>query len=144
MKNLLYILLACTFFACSDSESEKKFDINVFPQKWKLVEMSGNIPNSTTTGADMGWQETYVLNADGTFLKSRVRDGVTTEASGTYTLQTLSANENHLVLTYPTYSELIGSCTSRSGESLWMQTSTSMISSWAQCDGPGLKYERAD
>jgi hypothetical protein len=35
------------------------------------TQMTGMTANSQTTGSDMEWQEFYLLNANGTFKKSR-------------------------------------------------------------------------
>ena len=84
------------------------------------------------------------VNSDGTFIKSRVRNSVSTEASGTFSFETVSG-EKILTLTYKTSNSMIGSCTSQSlTESLWtkINNTNKMISRWAECDGPGLEYER--
>jgi len=105
--------------------------------------MTGSIPNSETIGSEMEWQETYQLNTDGTFQKSRDRDGVITEISGTYNLIN-NSNENLLELNFNSKSEIIGSCTSSTKEIMSLQSETIFLSSWNACDGPGLKYEKAD
>lgn len=147
MKKLFYILLACTAFACSDRSVVEKTDIdidfNVFPKKWVLVQMSGNMSNSTTTGTNMAWQEYYVFNEDNTFVKVRTQTGKETQAAGTYSVLTVN-EENQLVLTYTTESDLIGSCTGSLSESLWLKSPGKMSSNWLQCDGPGLDYERVE
>jgi hypothetical protein len=94
----------------------------------------------------MAWQEFYLLNSDGTFIKSRVLNGVTTEASGTFSFKTVS-DEKYLTLTYKTSNSIIGSCTPQSlKEELWTKITTTnrMMSAWAACDGPGLEYERTE
>ena len=106
--------------------------------------MSGQTADSERKGTDMAWQEFYLLNSDGTFIKSRVRNSVSTEASGTFSFETVSG-EKFLTLTYKTSNSMIGSCTSQSlTESLWtkINNTNKMISRWAECDGPGLEYER--
>jgi hypothetical protein len=139
MKNLTLIgLLICTLYAC-------KKDNEQYPQKWQLISMSGQIPNSETVGTEMSWQEYYLLKANGTFIKSRKQDGVTTEASGTYSFKTsVSSNEKYLILTYGTFSSIIGSCTSDLTELMLVKSNTDMISSWMACDGPGLEYKREE
>ena len=86
MKQLiLFVMLAFCITSCSKSEDNlntlKEYE---FPQKWVLVQMSGDIPNSVTTGDQMSWQEYYLLKQDGTFIKSRTKDGVTFIKNGTY------------------------------------------------------------
>ena len=110
---------------------------------WKLIQMTGNIPNSETTGAEMEWQETYQLHTNGTFQKSRVQNGAVTEASGTYNL-THNFNEQVLELDFNGESEIIGSCVSNTKETMIFQSETIFFSSWNACDGPGLKYEKIE
>ncbi|MBA4146290.1 MAG: hypothetical protein DI538_26435 [Azospira oryzae] len=147
MRNLFYVVLACAVLACSDDAPEEKTDIDidfaVFPQKWVLVQMTGNVPHSTTTGVEMNWQENYRFNKDLTFLKVRTRDGITTQASGSYTKVAIGG-ENHLVLTYSVASDLIGNCNSTLTEDLWLKSPGKMSSTWLVCDGPGLDYERVE
>ncbi|WP_242922010.1 hypothetical protein [Pontibacter liquoris] len=139
MKQLLLgALLLCILFSC---KKEDGFDFAQYPQKWQLVKMAGQIPNSETTGANMAWQEFYLLRADGTFKKSRERNGQVTEASGTYTIVTL-ADSKYLKLTYESDNSLIGSCTQEPTEELAFRPDNKLISSWQACDGPGLEYSR--
>lgn len=145
MKNVALVSLFVLFLFSCVTDNEVVFLENQFPQKWQLTEMTGQTPNSETTGAQMSWQEYYLLKADGTFTKAQIRNGVTTEASGTYSFETsFTSNEKYLILTYKTSNSIIGSCTSDLNELLWVKSNTDMISSWMACDGPGLKYERVE
>ena len=70
MKKLkILFLLLITLFSCSsdDDSSSESTD-----EKWILTQMSGSIPNSETTGAEMAWQETYLLKIDGMTCQSSV------------------------------------------------------------------------
>ena len=137
MKNLLLFLIGLwTISSCS-----KDFDPDKFPQQWQLTSMSGQIPNSTTSGSDMEWQESYLLNPGGTFSKSRTRNGVLTEASGTFEFKD-QTDGKYLELSYKSTSDIIGSCTSGLKETLWVRSDIKMSGTWSYCDGPGLEYER--
>jgi hypothetical protein len=139
-KQILFLMIIGILFSCS------KNDINLENQiigNWKLIQMNGNIPNSETTGIEMDWQETYLFNTDGTFQKSRNRDGVITEISGTYQLIN-NSTESLLELNFNSESEIIGSCTSNTKETMNIQSETIFLSSWNACDGPGLRYEKID
>lgn len=97
--------------------------------------------NSVTTGKDMSWQEYYVFNADGTFLKSRETNGQTKEGSGTYSYTT-STNEKYISLTYKLGTDLIASCyTAQKQEQLIIVSTNKLVGTWNECDGPGLEYE---
>jgi hypothetical protein len=91
----------------------------------------------------MEWQETYRINADGTFQKSRDRDGIITEVSGTYNLIN-NSNEPLLELSFNSESTIVGSCISNTKETMSLKSETIFLSSWNACDGPGLKYEKTD
>jgi hypothetical protein len=140
MKNkILFLMIIGVLFSCNNNDDNDTE--NELVGNWKLIQMTGSIPNSETSGAEMDWQETYVLNANGTFLKSRDRDGVTTEVSGTYNFIN-NSNEPLIELNFDTESEIIGSCTSNMKETMNLQSETIFLSFWEACDGPGLKYEK--
>lgn len=130
--------MVCTFLSCTKDD---EFDFEKYPQKWQLIKMSGQMPDSETTGNNMEWQEFYLLNSKGTFIKSRERDGVLTEEPGNFSFEDLSDGK-FLVLTYETNNSIIGNCTSDLKEVLWVKSDTRMIGTWAECDGPGLEYQR--
>lgn len=137
MKNLLFIsLLLFTLISCSKDE----FSAGQYPHKWKLIKMTGQIANSETAGANMEWQETYLLNADGTFTKSRERNGISTEGSGKFNYKNFSDGK-YLVLKYKTDNAIIGSCGASDEEVLSIRADQ-LIGTWSACDGPGLTYER--
>lgn len=105
--------------------------------------MSGNMPDSETSGDRMAWQESYVLNEDLSFRKVREQSGETKEASGTYAFVNLSDGQ-YLELTYNAESELIGNCTGDAKELLRLEDENRLTGTWQACDGPGLVYERVN
>jgi len=135
--NILFVLLIVLFSCSNDDDSSLKNHQG----KWELTQMRGSFTNSETTGSEMEWQEFYLLNANGTFEKSRKRNGIVTEVSGTYSLFN-SSNENLLEFTYDNESEIIGTCYSNLREEMHFQSENILFSNWEQCDGPGLKYEK--
>lgn len=140
-KHILFLLMIG--FLCSCNKSD---DFNMETEvigNWKLIQITGSFPNSLTTGTEMDWQETYRLFIDGTFQKSRNRNGIIIEVSGTYNLIT-NPNETLLELNFNIESEIVGSCISTTKETMRLQSKTIFLSSWNACDGPGLKYEKTD
>ncbi len=133
---IMFVLLL-VFNSCTNNSEEST--INDFEGKWILGKMTGGTANSETTGAEMEWQEFYVLNKNGTFIKSRNRDGVITEISGTYSISNL-ADGDFLHLIYRSENDIIGSCLSNTEENLRLKSKYTMASMWLQCDGPGLEY----
>lgn len=142
MKYLLIIVFfTCALFSC---KKKTEFNIEKFPQKWQLVLMSGQIANSETKGSNMAWQESYALNADGTFIKSRERNGSVSKASGKFSIKD-SPDGKYLLLTYSTSNDLIGSCSSiEKTETLTVNSDIRLLSTWSACDGPGLEYKRTE
>jgi len=114
-----------------------------YPQKWKLVKMTGSMIPSETTGEDMAWQESYELYTDHTFLKSSTRNGQLIEVKGTYTLEN-TKDRKRIVLTYPSENDIIGNCTSEPEEHLYFISNNKLANDWSMCDGPGLEYKRVE
>jgi hypothetical protein len=137
MKNVLFLFVSVWIL----NSCTKEFDPDKFPQTWQLTSMFGQTPNSSTSGSDMEWQESYLLNSDGTFTKSRERNGVIIEASGTFVFKDLTDGK-FLELSFDSNSAIIGSCTPGLKETLWVKSEKKMSGTWSYCDGPGLEYER--
>jgi hypothetical protein len=141
MKKIIVLLFFVTaLFSCS-SDDESPF--KDYKGKWILTQMTGMTANSKTTGSEMQWQEFYVLDANGTFTKSREKDGFVIEITGTYS-QINSSTGTVLLFTYSINSDIIGSCSSELKEELNFLSENVLLSTWQQCDGPGLKYEKED
>jgi len=138
-KRILFLITIAVIFSCNKSDDINK-ETELFGN-WKLIRMTGNIPNSETTGSEMDWQETYLFKTDGTFQKSRDRNGVITEISGTFSLIN-STNERFLELIFNNESGIIGSCNSDLKEEMLFTSENTLSSTWQNCDGPGLEYEK--
>lgn len=140
MKNILTVLFA-VFISVSCSKEE--FNADDFPQKWVLEKTTGQISNSEQFGEDMEWQEYYLLNSDGTFLKHRERDGVSYNAYGHFIFIEMT-DGRLLELTYDSDYEIIGSCNGNQTEGLWLKSNKKLVGTWLACDGPGLEYKRVE
>ena len=131
-------VLFCVLISCS-SDNER----SEYPQKWILTKITGQLADSEVSGQEMEWQEYYYLNANGTFKKTRERDGKGFEAKGSY--EYIDENgERFLKLKFQDDSEIIGSCYGDQTEYLWIVSDTKMQGTWLACDGPGLEYERIE
>ena len=137
MQKVLLFLVLIALTSCS-----KEFELDQFPQEWKLISMTADqiTPTIIATGSEMEWQETYTLNSDGTFTKSRNRDGIITDASGTFVFKEI-ANEKYFELSFVTGISILTSCTPGK-EMLWVKSQTKLLGTWSNCDGIGLEYER--
>ncbi len=151
MQTLVRVLIIGLLVSCSeDPDSLKesctgKIDLETqqFPQVWKLVKISGGMLNTETTGANMYWQETIQLNADGTFIKHREENNHASEASGTYSFALAGDQESiELTLTYSSARNLVVSCYGQLTEKYILQTKCKLVGTWTHCDGYGLYYEK--
>lgn len=149
MQTLVRVLIIGLLVSCSDDSLKEsctgKIDLETqqFPQLWKLTKISGGMINTETTGANMYWQETIQLNADGTFIKHREENNHASEASGTYSFALAGDQESiELTLTYSSASTLVVTCYGQLTEKYILQTKCKLIGTWAHCDGDGLHYEK--
>lgn len=141
-KGMLLFMIIGILFSCTKND-DGITETELFGN-WKLIQMAGSIPNSGTTGSEMEWQETYILKSDGTFQKSRERNGVLMEVYGTYSVFN-TAKGQFLELFYTSENEIIGSCYSKNlKEVMSIQSENTFSSTWEACDGPGLLYKKAD
>jgi hypothetical protein len=143
MIRLTIIVIFLSVFSSCTKNTDERTTTADYHGKWTLVKMSGSMFNSVTTGTAMDWQEFYLFKNDGTFTKSRTRNAVKITVSGTYSVQN-NSDRLYLELTYPKDSELIGSCYENRKEELYFPDSTTLSSTWRNCDGPGLDYEKVD
>jgi len=150
MKKIIFLLLLLTtIYSCSKETDDIVTNLE-YTGKWELVKMTGSFIGSETTGSDMEWQETYDINEDETFTKTRVRGDSTKVASGTYTFteEGLMGNSEsdilHIEFLYNTNNELIGTCYSDSTtEYLYFTSNNNLKSTYEACDGPGLEYMKS-
>ena len=130
--------------ACNSQEEADEnlaFDIST-NQQWKLTKTTGGLSGSEAVGDEMEWQETYFFNTDLSFAKTRVSDGDSLTATGTFEIGE-NGNELLLQLRYPEETSIAGSWFGRETEVLVVRNQQkSLESTWQACDGPGLFYER--
>jgi hypothetical protein len=145
MKRLTFIIAFLTIFSSCTKDTEETRAVTTadYLEKWTLVKMSGSIPNSESTGTAMEWQEYYLLNNDGTFTKSRIRNKIETKVTGTYTTIHYQYGK-YLELTYLNDNEIIGNCFGDLKEHLYFKANNNLSSDWSACDGPGLEYQKVD
>ncbi len=139
IKLIVFSIAGLVLLSCNE---EEKFNKEQYPQKWQLVKTIGNVPNSETIGEDMEWQEFYVFNTDGTFTKSRDRKGILNTASGNFEFSNVPPDGDFFELTFNTGNNIIGGCYAKPCETLWQQSPSKLVSTWLNCDGPGLEYTR--
>ena len=142
MKNLAIIVIFLSLFSsCSKDNEETPITTPDYLGKWTLIKMTGTMPNSKTIGEAMDWYEFYMFSNNGTFTKIRIQNKTQTTASGTYTTKKIEDVE-HLELTYSAESDIIGSCYGNLKEQLYFSNNNTLSSTWKNCDGPGLDYQK--
>lgn len=135
----LLILFILLLSACNSNSEGEEIPLKNGIEKWELVRMTGSFINSETVGEAKEWQEYYLFNPNGTFFKSRKRDGVITQAMGTYEVMEEGDNR-YYGLTYETGKSLIASCSGNDKEILFYDRGV-LNATWNACDGPGLEYK---
>ncbi|CAL65590.1 hypothetical protein [Christiangramia forsetii] len=145
MKVYLFLIISLFLISCSDDSiplETEDLSISNYPPKWNLFKMTGMLAGSEATGEDMQWQEYYIFRSDNTFIKTRVQDGETLIAKGTYETREIDDIQNYL-LQHNTESSIIGNCTGNLEENLYISDDGKiLLSSWWACDGPGLFYSQ--
>lgn len=150
MRSLLFFTLvilslsSCRSDKEPETDSEVPFTADVYPQRWEMVEMTGMMPNSRTTGEDMEYEESYFFKRDNTFVKTRKESGVTTEATGTFQRIVGDDGKEYYQLDYDADSDLIESCIGPRQENLAVDTGRTLRGTAQACDYPGKTYERRE
>ena len=143
MKVFLTLIVSILVFTSCNKDDDEITDSN-FIGEWDLVRTTGQFEGSERKGAEMEWQESYTLRADGTFTKERVRDNETSVAEGTYMVHhegDWQPGIAHISMVYEFENNIIATCYSdKLQEELYFETDELMISTWKQCDGLGLEY----
>lgn len=136
---LLFILIS-TLVSCSNDEALATGDVDYYG-KWELTKMSSAFTPAISFSDGLEWEESYDFNIDGTFTKTRLRDNKSITVSGTYSITT-TQKEIQFELVYEKDNDIIGSCSSDPKEVLYINSSKKMYSTWQNCDGPELVYEK--
>lgn len=141
MKKIIAIVIFCISLHSCIKEQEVNGSKENFNGKWTLSRMSSSRPNTETTGEAMVWQESYTFSKDSTFTKTRVENAKSTTVSGTFSFKKETDGE-YLILTHAKKTELIGSCMGNLQEILYFSDKNTLSSTWKNCDGPGLEYNK--
>ena len=140
MKKIISILFIVSLLvSCSNNDETET--ITNFMEYYQLVKMTGSFNGSETTGSEMEWQETYILNSKvSTFIKTRFVNNVTFEARGTYSYKTIE-DQRYIEFNFNEDSDIISNCTGDLKEALLvLDNGEKLVAIWGACDGPGLDY----
>lgn len=139
---MFLVLAATVFVSCSGNDVDTPNpEPQMMDQTWTLVRMAGSFEGSTQEGSAMEWQEEYRFFVDGHFNKLRMRQGDTLRAMGTFEAVEYDNDvQDYLELSFSQGTPLAGSCFGNDKELLRYLNDTTLISTWQECDGPGLEY----
>lgn len=155
MKDLILLFITVfTFSSCSNDTNEITTQDLIFFEtediygEWELVKETSAfiLPIVVRTGGDMQWQETYIFNSNGTFVKTSLRNGAVLDASGTFEFSESDFNSDEksnrlsIITTFLTGKEIASACSER--ELLRFDNNRMINSSYNACDGPSLEYEK--
>lgn len=84
MKKLI-ILFCLTSIVLASCHKDAAFKINSYPQKWQLTQINSRI--GTFKDDNLTFQETYVLNSDSTFTKTRLTGNTSQTATGSFSVK---------------------------------------------------------
>jgi len=148
MKNLILLFAAIASFYSCTKETDDMAEILEYTGKWELIKMTGSLEGSEYTGLDMEWQESYMINENRTFTKTRIQGDEIITISGTYSIndeesfdESESEVKNYIRMFYDTKSSIISSCGFESEtEFLYFISNKNLVNTWNSCDGPGLEY----
>ncbi|MBE8724605.1 hypothetical protein [Flavobacterium hungaricum] len=141
MKRIVSLfILFLTLVSCSSDEAIATGDVDFFGN-WNLTKMSSAFTPAISFSDGLEWEESYDFNENGTFTKTRLRDNKSITVSGTYKVTT-TQNEVQFELTYEKDNDIIGTCSKDSKEILYINSSRKLYSTWQNCDGPELVYEK--
>ena len=133
-----YTLMLLSLSACIDDVENVE---EQFPQQWQLIRMSGTYNEGWKTGAELDYQEFYLLNPDSTFLKSRLQDGLRISAYGTFSIRDID-DDTYFVFSYSEENEITGLCGSSLTEEALILNGSYITESAPACESPILTYFR--
>ncbi|SHH49118.1 hypothetical protein [Flavobacterium defluvii] len=141
MKKITAVfILMFSILSCSNDDSDSR-NYSAYYGKWKLTSITGSFIQAIYIVGEPQYQEFYDFKRDNTFVKTRTQNGVTTTASGTFSIVEIQ-KKPHFQLTYASTSTIIGSCTGNLSEELFINDAGDLTSTWRNCDGPDLVYEK--
>jgi len=153
MRKFLFmgLLFLLGFSSCNQDDKEPEFAINGY---WNLVQMLPAWQNADSEEMQIDFEEKYIFNHDGTFIKFSTKPKgmglklqVPTQALGTYTFEPFQGiNESVLYvleLKFDTNFILAANCGDGAKETLYVKNDRKLINnSWSACDGPSYVYTK--
>ncbi|PRY85267.1 hypothetical protein [Mongoliibacter ruber] len=152
MKKLssLILLLALGFASCNQDDKEPEFNVLGY---WTLIEIRNSWPVDEVP-VDIDFEEKYIFNDDGTFIKfsNKVKGmgellEIPKQAFGKYQkLEETHPNPEIIhtfELTFETNQMMAANCGEGDMEFITITRDNKLINmTWAACDGPGYVYSK--
>ncbi|QCK16831.1 hypothetical protein [Mangrovivirga cuniculi] len=136
-RNILLLSMFIVFSGCVKEEIIYECEAPI-EGKWMLTKVFIGWSETELTGEDIGYEEYYIFNSDGSFSKTNISEEGSKSVNGIYS-EIETTDGNQLKLEYPEDHELIENCTGDPIEVLTILTNELKGGS-APCDGPDLYY----
>ncbi|MFD2033462.1 hypothetical protein ACFSKL_01610 [Belliella marina] len=144
-----YLILLCFILVgCNRDDKEPHFNVLGY---WNISSINTGWTNEVLVGEKIEFQERYIFNDDGTFIKFSTRNQSTGErlnepaqALGVYESVSLKDSDNvfELTLTFETNMGMAANC-GGNVETLVLTKENKLINnSWTPCDGPSFVYQK--
>lgn len=139
------------FYACNQEEKKPEFSIQGY---WNLVEITPDLALTDFLMEDPGFQEKYIFNHDGTFIKFSTKikgvgdaPDMPSQALGQFQISPASGfDENILfdiVLIFETNKKMAANCDDVAIEHLFITKDYKLINDYrSSCDGQGFVYSK--
>jgi hypothetical protein len=153
MKRTLFLFLGSVIILFSCNQDDKNPEFNILGY-WNLVEITPSFSLSDLGGNELDFEEKYIFNNDGTFIKfSTKMKGVgevleiPAQALGQFQINPSASSQENVIyeieLVFETNQEMAANCGEGNSEFLFVTKEYKLINNtWSSCDGPGFIYTK--
>ncbi|HET7360353.1 MAG TPA: hypothetical protein VFI78_00300 [Salinimicrobium sp.] len=152
MRNstIIFVLIALIYSCTTDpiESTEKDLTGISVTGKWKVIKATHSMSCEEKPDTILPFQESYLLNGDGTFVKTRIENEDTLTVSGTYAFvegtQAYKSADYYIKLKHPSESTIIVNCENSLNEYLFFTEDQNLKNNANACDRMYLEYQKAD
>ncbi|WP_291778816.1 hypothetical protein [Cecembia sp.] len=145
-------LVFIAFTSCNQDDKEPEFSVAGY---WNLIQIVPSWPVPDYDGKVIDFNEKYIFNHDGSFIKFSNRPKgigeklqVPVQALGVYTFSPMEHGNDEIIyevkLVFDTNPEMAANCGEANTEYLFITKSNKLVNtSWSACDGLGYVYSKS-